>query len=208
MGRPHSLAYTCTRLCCRLTHSPRWFHKDSGILYQVFLFYKFLPGSMGQHYSAQTGHQCNHRDTYRWPGFLGGKEDMKHSRGRNRGGVETWTSSIEPRINHDCVEADRTWATTPLAAGICSARVDGARIGSAACVRIALIPSRAGAHLFQKVNSLFQHDFSPLYCRLTYSPRWCHRGMGNRGQKGPRELLGPGAWAGLGVGLVVGVGSH
>ena len=32
--------------------------------------------------------------------------------------------------------------------------------------------------------------------------------MGNRGQKGPRELLGPGAWAGLGVGLVVGVGSH
>lgn len=98
--------------------------------------------------------------------------------------------------------------TTPLAAGVCSARVDGARIGSAACVRIALIPSRAGAHLFQKVNSLFQHDFSPLYCRLTYSPRWCHRGMGNRGQKGPRELLGPGAWAGLGVGLVFGVGSH
>ena len=40
--------------------------------------------------------------------------------------------------------------TTPLAAGICSARVDGARIGSAASVRIALIPSRAGAHLFFK----------------------------------------------------------
>merc|ERR1712018_993616 len=51
-----------------------------------------------------------------------GNEDMKHSVERKRGGVETWTSSTEARINHDCVEADRTWATTPFTTGICSAR--------------------------------------------------------------------------------------
>ena len=45
--------------------------------------------------------------------------------------------------------------TTPFAAGICSARVDGARVGSAAGVRIALIPSRAGAHLFENLTPFF-----------------------------------------------------
>ena len=42
--------------------------------------------------------------------------------------------------------------TAPFAAGICSARVDGARVGSAASVRIALISCRAGAHLHEKLT--------------------------------------------------------
>ena len=39
-------------------------------------------------------------------------KNMKRRRGENGGGFETWTSSTEARINHDSVEADRTWLAT------------------------------------------------------------------------------------------------
>ena len=58
---------------------------------------------------------------------------------------------------HANIVVIRLSLTTPFAASICSARVDGAGVGSAASVRIAFISCRAGAHLYtQKVNSLIQ----------------------------------------------------
>ena len=93
--------------------------------------------------------------------------------------------------------------TTPFAAGICSARVDGARIGSAACVRIALIPSRAGAHLFQKVNSNISTLFLTALLPVDLQSALVPQGDGKQGSEGPEGALGTwglgrlGRWAGL-----------
>ena len=95
--------------------------------------------------------------------------------------------------------------TTPLTAGVSSARIDGAGIGCAASVRVTFVSCRAGANL-ETLQSLDADEFSvsPLYCQLIYSQHWFHRERGNMGQTGRKEPLAPGAWDGLGVGLVFG----
>ena len=93
--------------------------------------------------------------------------------------------------------------TTPFAAGICSARVDGARVGSAASVRITLISCRAGTDLCEKLTP----DFNPMltsYLSHRSIASWptVSIGAAGRGETGVRRAwgsswdLGPGtAWA-------------
>ena len=74
--------------------------------------------------------------------------------------IWSYTNSMSKNGVLKCMQISSFYVslTTPFAAGICSARVDGARVGSAASVRIALISCRAGTDLCEKLTP----DLNPM----------------------------------------------
>ena len=82
----------------------------------------------------------------------GKKEAKDHQAARNsvlnvKRRMRSLRQKIAKQISRNVLHAERACLTTPFTSSISSTRVDGARISSAARVRVALISCWAGAHL-------------------------------------------------------------